>query len=177
MRKKHLVNGFTLIEVLIVLAILGVLAVIVLVAVDPSERQAQARDTGRLNSVTQIGHAIQSYYSGRQGIYPQTGTWAQDLLSGGDLSTFPSGLSYTAGTTVACETFEQPGVDPTYCYNLDADYGAIVFAKAESEAQQEKCITPEETYFVFSTADSRAGTICSDGDPTPWASGSQTYVD
>ena len=73
MRQRYL-RGFTLVEILVVLAIVGILSVIVLVALNPGERQAQARDTGRLNSVTQMGHAIQSYYSARQGAFPQTGT-------------------------------------------------------------------------------------------------------
>ena len=171
------VKGFTLIELLIVIAILGILSVIVLIAVDPGERQAQARDTGRLNTVTQIGHSIQSYYSARQGNYPQTATWAQDLLSGGDLASFPDGLSYSSGSATNCTTFVQPGVDPTYCYDLDATNGALVFTVAESNSHRSKCIAPEEAYFVFSTADGRAGTICNSGDPSPWTSGTQVYVD
>lgn len=169
--------GFTLVEILIVLAILAVLAVIVLVAIDPAERQAQARDTGRLNSVTQLGHALESYYSSRAGIYPQTSTWAQDLLQSGDLSTFPDGLAYSSGSITNCTTFEQPSTNPTYCYDLDTQKGVLIFAIAESESHRGNCSNPEEAYFVYSTADGRGGTICSNGDPAPWVSGTQTYVD
>ena len=173
-------SGFTLIELLIVMAILGVLAVIVFIAIDPAERLAQTRDTGRISSVTQIGHAAQAYYTANDGNYPETATWAQDLIDKGELGSFPSGIAYTAYSVTNCTiaSFVQPGTDPTYCYGLDATNGAIVFATAEAKSHTSKCTVPGEVaYFVFSTADGRGGTICSSGDPSVWAPGAMTYVD
>ena len=54
-------KGFTLIELLIVIAILGVLAAGSLVAIDPVEQLARARDSGRKSAVTQMGRALQAY--------------------------------------------------------------------------------------------------------------------
>jgi prepilin-type N-terminal cleavage/methylation domain-containing protein len=169
--------GFTLIELLVVMAILGVLAVIVFIAINPGERQAQARDTGRISAISQFGRAIESYYTSHDGSFPDEATWAQGLLDTGELSTFPSGVAYTISGTSNCTSFVQPGADPTYCYDLDATNGAIVFATAEAGSHTSKCTAPEATYFVFSTSDGRGGTICSNGDPSAWASGSMTYVD
>lgn len=169
-------KGFTLIELLIVIAILGILAVIILVLIDPVEKQAQARDTGRISSVVQLGRNVQAYYSQR-GTYPATASWAQDLLDTGELSSFPSGIAYSAYSTTNCLTFVQPATDPTYCYDLDSNNGALVFALAEANAYTQRCTAPESAYFVFSTADGRGGTICSNGDPSPWSPGTQTYVD
>lgn len=164
-----------MIELLIVIAILAVLAVVVLVAVNPAQRQAQARDTGRQSSVVQLGRAIQTYYTSSSS-YPNDSSWAQDLINIGELGSFPAGIAYNSGSN--CATFEQPGVDPTYCYYLDATNGAIVFSSAEAQKNIVKCTVPDETpYFIFSTADSRGGTICFNGDPAPWASGTMNYVD
>ncbi|HLE48577.1 MAG TPA: type II secretion system protein [Patescibacteria group bacterium] len=170
-------SGFTLIELLIVIAILGVLAVVVFVAINPAERQAQARDTGRISSVTQIGHSLQGFYTVGTA-YPNVATWAQELIDHGELSTFPAGINYNINGITACTEYVQPALDGTYCYNEDQanGNGAIVYSKAEATANRDDCTSPEEAYFVFSTVDGRGGTICSDGDPFPWTAGTQTYV-
>ena len=168
--------GFTLLEILIVIAIIGVLAVIVLVGINPAQKQAQARDTGRISAINQLGRSLQAYYTS-SGDYPQTATWAQDLVDSGELATFPTGIGYSVGSATNCTSFQQPAVDPTYCYASDATNGVLTFAVSESAAHRDKCTSPEGAYFVFSSADARGGTICSNGDPTPWAQGTQNYVD
>jgi len=169
-------NAFTIIELLIVIAILGLLAVITLVAMNPGERQAQAKDSGRISSVVQIGNSLQAFYTTKTYL-PDVSNWADDLVTSAELSSFPSGIRYTYNSVTACTTYPQPALDGTFCYDEDQanDLGAIVFAKAESTSYRSKCTAPEEAYFVFSTEDSRGGTICSDGDPAPWTSGTMTY--
>ncbi len=175
--KSKSFSAFTLIELLIVIGILGVMAVIVLIAINPGQKQAQARDTGRISSVSQLGHAVEAFYTARQGIYPAVGTWAQDLLSGGELASFPSGIAYSVGSAENCTTYQQPASEFTYCYDLDSANGALVFSVAEADSHINKCTSSETAYFVFSSADGRGGTICSNDDPTPWAAGTQSYVD
>lgn len=173
-QNTQLAVGFTLLELLIVMAILGVLAVIVFVAINPAERQAQSRDTGRISTVAQLGRALQGYYTSN-GDFPAVDNWAQDLIDEGTISTFPSGITYASVNH--CTSYQQPFTNPTYCYNTDPDNGSIVFARGEAQSHIDKCTSPEVPYFIFSTEDGRGGTICSNGDPTPWAAGSQTYVD
>lgn len=173
-------QGFTLIELLIVIAIMGILAVVVLVLINPAQQLARTRDTGRITTVTQLGHAIQSYYASRDASYPDPLQWGQDLINASSIENFPSGVRYNSGTITACTTNSLPPVDPTFCYDLDtsgAGFGAIVFSKLESVLQVEKCSGNGDTYFIFSSVDGRAGTICSTGDPVPWAPGTQTYLD
>lgn len=174
--RRSLVNetGFTLIEMIIVIAILGILAVVVITAINPAERQAQARDAGRKTTVLQLGHAAQSFGVANNGNYPVESTWAQDLVGYGDLATFPAGVAYASGAP--CSNVVQPFEDPTFCYAYDATNGFLVYSVAESQQSVNKC-TSTTPYFVFSSADSRGGTICSASEPTPWISGSATYVD
>lgn len=67
-------RGFTLIEVLMVIAIIGVLTVIIVIAINPSYRLAQARDSKRISDLNQISNALQAYYTlhGRYPIEEQT---------------------------------------------------------------------------------------------------------
>lgn len=176
MLKHKIDRGFTLIELLIVMAILGILAVVVIVAMNPAERQAQAKDAGRVSAVAQLGRTLQAYYTSKS-VYPDVSNWADDLITTGNLSAFPSGLTYNYNSVTGCSTYAQPAVNPVYCYNEDQvnANGALIFSKAESTSYRSKCTAPEEAFFVFSTEDSRGGVICSNGDPAPWPAGSMTY--
>lgn len=63
-------KGFTLIEIVLVLAIAGLLLVIVFLAV--SGAQKSRRDSQRKNDVSRIAAALESYSSNNNGSYPTT---------------------------------------------------------------------------------------------------------
>lgn len=55
--------GFTLVELLIVIALIGVLAVAVLAAINPLEQLNRARDTGMESDASQLLAAVDRYYA------------------------------------------------------------------------------------------------------------------
>lgn len=66
---KRLQKGFTMIELLIVIAVLGILAVAVLAAINPIEQINRGRDTGSQSDSEQLIGAIDRYYTSL-GYYP-----------------------------------------------------------------------------------------------------------
>ena len=62
-------GGFTLVELLIVIAIIGILASIVLVSL--SSARTKARDTKRIQEISQIQSALELYYA-QYGYYPNS---------------------------------------------------------------------------------------------------------
>lgn len=90
-------KGFTMIELLIVIAILGVLAVAVLSAINPLEQIRRGRDTGSRSDAEQLINALDRYYSSH-GYFP----WQ---TSEGDTSGFTwtpsSGLSGQWASTMS----------------------------------------------------------------------------
>jgi len=63
-------KGFTLIEVLIVIAIIGILAAVTIVAINPARQFAQARNSQRSSSVNTILNAVWQYAVDNNGNLP-----------------------------------------------------------------------------------------------------------
>lgn len=63
-------NGFTLIEILLVIGIIAVLATVVIVALNPAQRFADARNARRLSDIQSILSATQQYIVDNKGVLP-----------------------------------------------------------------------------------------------------------
>jgi prepilin-type N-terminal cleavage/methylation domain-containing protein len=63
-------KGFTLIEILIVIAIIAILSVVVFVALNPAGRFAEARDSRRYTDVNNLLTAIHQYVIDNDGALP-----------------------------------------------------------------------------------------------------------
>lgn len=75
--------GFTIIEVLVVIAIVGLLASAVIIAINPSKRIAQANDARRKSDLGSIARALQTYYAEKL-FYPDPGSDLQAESTEGD---------------------------------------------------------------------------------------------
>jgi len=71
-------SGFTLVELLIVIALLGIIATIVIAAINPIEQANRASDAGLKADASQVLSAIQRYYAS-QGSFP----WNAATCTGG----------------------------------------------------------------------------------------------
>ncbi|MEY2986151.1 MAG: hypothetical protein RJB24_380 [Candidatus Parcubacteria bacterium] len=66
---KNTNKGFTLLEILLVIAAIGILAVIVLVSINPNRQLAQVRNAQRRSDINTIYKALEQYLIDNQS-YP-----------------------------------------------------------------------------------------------------------
>lgn len=67
---KKLVKGFTLIELIIVIAVIALLAAATFVAINPAKRVGDAQDAQRWQDITAIADAYQAYLADNAGNLP-----------------------------------------------------------------------------------------------------------
>lgn len=101
-------SGFTIVELLIVIVVIGILATLVIVTF--SGVQQKARDTKRETDVKALASQLEVYYA-NNGSYPalaelQTNTWVSANLKGLDLAGLnaPNGTPGAGGNTVTSTT-------------------------------------------------------------------------
>lgn len=111
-------KGFTLVELLVVIAVVGILMAAVVVAINPAKKLAQARDSNRKTSIGQLVTALASFYT-QTSVYP--GDLA-DLVTNGELKSIPqtpTGGSFgyvpnPTGCTTAAKTCLNAAIYDTY---------------------------------------------------------------
>jgi len=158
------IKGFTMIELLIVIAVLGILAVAVLSAINPIEQINRSKDTGTRSDAEQLIGAIDRFYTAN-GYYPwQTGPTDTSHAATGwgpvdatwedaDKVTVLSKLSNTTeGTAELKESFVNritgSGYNTLYRYNRGQQGDSTYI-----------CFSPKSANFR-KEANDRAGTNC-----------------
>ncbi len=88
MKNMFTKKGFTLIEILIVVAIIGILASVVVVGLGPAQKKG--RDSRRVSDLRSVQNALELYY-GKNGQYPIVGVGSWDefaaVLTGAGIGT------------------------------------------------------------------------------------------
>ena len=120
---KYRKSGFTLLELLIVVAILGIMATVLVVAVNPGRQLAKARDMNRETDLVAILGTIYQYTSEHSGDLPDTD---------GDpvTSNFPTSLT-CIGTDASCFNLGAAGevgdtIVPVYIAEIPKDSRPLV---------------------------------------------------
>jgi len=70
--KKRFLKGFTLIELIIVIAVIALLAAATFVAINPAKRVGDANNSRRWSDITAIADAYQAYLADNSGTHPTT---------------------------------------------------------------------------------------------------------
>lgn len=114
--KRSTEKGFTLIEILVVIAILGILAVVTIVALNPVKRFQDARNSTRKEDVNAVLQAVSVYTIDNDGAFPtMTGGAAMSTLTIDAVAG-----TATCGAAGACDASDLLGLD-SYISTLPTD--------------------------------------------------------
>jgi len=170
-KRRREVRAFTLIELLIVIAVLGTLAVVVLLALNPVQQLARTRDTGRISAITQMGHALEAFATSNAGNYvPENSTWITSLVNAGEIASVPSPITYSISGISACTVNAQNG----FCYDSTTASGGapvLIFSRLEGDSNISRCESTysgtNRAYAIYSSALGKGGIACTtNADPT-----------
>ncbi len=105
-------KGFTLVELLVVVAILAILGAAVAVVIDPVDKINAANDAKAINDIGALANASEAYATANQGSYPAT---INDLVLSGELKNEPKPPTTKYGTAYSFTTVPSPCVAGSTC--------------------------------------------------------------
>lgn len=116
--KKIKISGFTLLEILLVIAILSILITVMVFIINPATQLARARDTERETDLYAILSAVYQYQAEHSGALPDTD-------GDPETSNFPTSLT-CIGTDLGCFNLASAGEEeetivPVYVSQIPKD--------------------------------------------------------
>jgi len=123
-KKINKKNGFTLIEILVVIGIIAILAAIVIIAINPARQFAQARNTQRTANINAILNAVGQRIADNKGIFEGT------VVAGSDCDILPetdTPITKNNGTLALGNKSADLGcLTPTYIPALPTDPAGVI---------------------------------------------------
>ncbi len=141
-------KAFTLIELLIVVAIIGVLTGLVIIVINPEQLRREARDVNRRKDLALISTALEQYYADNNA-YPDSATVAtleclESYLEGGDVDTDCDGTDDLSSQPVYLNNMptSQSSTAYEYCYSTNGGtQNYVVCAPIEANPDEEPDIS------------------------------------
>lgn len=139
-------NGFTLVELLVVISIIGILATLVMANLNSA--RSRARDAQRKSDARSIATALRLYFNDK-GYYPSNDS-SGNILGCGSAGTSVCdwGNEWSVGTTVYMPKLSQdPLTGQTYKYELGASSDIFTFSAClENKSDTNGVVTADTTW-------------------------------
>jgi prepilin-type N-terminal cleavage/methylation domain-containing protein len=161
--------GFTMIELLVVISVIGVLAVAVLSSINPIEQILKSRDTRTRSDAAQLINAADRYFAIHE-VYPWNTTTASYTAADTDYESefvFTGSADDWDWVDVLVTTAE---VKEGFTNRLKNDDSLTIFKEGVSNSTMYTCFVPQSEAFKFEAANN-----CANGT-TPGGLGSSVTV-